>query len=267
MPLDILRYGVVVGGLTEILNFRVFDARGQANHYSRTYLAKAIKGVIEYHNAGDLVASKNEFMKLAFLLKHLREIKDVNLSGFNKFRSALLRCKSPRDFYGLRLEIYAAASLTRAGVFWEKRESPDFKLLLEPPLYIECVSAHISGESGRDSFYKIGSAIAAKGKKPYANSDTILFLDITNLVFNQVINGHEFDRDKIRSTIFEALKKTKFGAAVVFSYSSDDDIETIRTGYFRVDGASMEPHLLEFMNNAYPIVPIDFGPFVAMSQG
>lgn len=265
--MDILQYAAVVSGLTEILGIRVIDTSDSANHYSKVYLGKCIKGVIDFHNSGDSQTSKNEFFKLAFLLKHLREIQAGNPIAFAGFRSAILKCRTSREFFGLRMEIYAAASLTRAGAMWEKTESPDFRVLMESPIYVECASVHLSAPKDRDVLYKIESVIDAKGKKFYANDKTVLFIDVTNLVFNHVFHNIPLDGDAVKSCAKASLRATKFGSVLLFSYLNSDVYDRIEASYWRVDNDSINHNLLVFLNLAYPITRPEQKPFVAMFQG
>lgn len=265
--LDVIQYVAVVYGITEILEIRLFDAPGMVSHYSQTYIGRALKGITEHHNAGDAIASKNELARFGFLLKHIREIKAVNPSAFAIFLSELLKCMSAKEFFGLRMEIYSAASLTRAGVNWEKQESPDLKIISEGPLFVECGSAHLEAGKSGDALYKVGSTIAAKGKKPYANNVTALFIDITNVMFHQAVNGLQCNRETIRSIARDSLEKTNYGAALLFQYINDRSLSGIRSGFFRIDNISINRNLLTFLDRAYPVKIIEQDPHYVMPQG
>lgn len=265
--LDILQYAAVACGITEALEIRLFDAPGAVSHYSKTYLGRTLKGIVEHHNAGEAITSKNDLARMGFLLKHLREIKAATPREFALFRTMLLKCKSAKEFYGVRMEIYAAASLTRAGVGWKKRESPDFEILTEQPLFLECASAHVEAGNKGGALYKIGSVIAAKGKKPYANGSTILFIDITNLMFQNAVNGIQCDREMVRAYAYDSLVTTNYGAALLFQYINDESLGFIRSGFIRVDSPSIGNSTLKFLNAAYPIRHLDPAPHYVMPQG
>ena len=123
------------------------------------------------------------YFRLASLLDHLQIINKYDRVILDAFRALL--CSANEDtYYGCRLEVAMAALFIDWKITFEKRESPDFKIPVNGEnIYIECTSSHFKNTtpSNKNLEHKIGSTIRSKIKKKYANCDTALFIDITNV--------------------------------------------------------------------------------------
>jgi hypothetical protein len=207
------------------------------------------------HLGGDYIGRDAEILKLLFLFKHLKELRDLHPEAYVRARRAVRKSPNEAQYFGARMEVYVAASLARSGINFVCRESPDYELLdKHQDRFIECGSAHITGPS-EDIVKKINLAVASKCKKKYAKRNTALFLDGTNVMQRAVVASHPYTSDQLREAVREAIKDIGYGSVLLFSYGLNRDASGIAACYIRIDAPEIDPGLLQFMDTKYPFGP------------
>ena len=140
----------------------------------------------------------------------------------------------------------------------KNRESPDFLVkYLEQELYIEAGSVRVEHRKNKSHLNKIYSTIIKKNKKPYANKNTVLILDITSVLYNdELVDGYSFlERyNDFESIIFNLLKdnKVKYGAIVLVGFGlnrAEKRYEALPRRMILDDCSNL---LISFMDNYYP---------------
>lgn len=192
------------------------------------------------------------------LVKHLKEIEQFDKALLRKFKKEMLahlRTTNAFDnYFGIRCEINIAASLIRKGVDFKKSESPDF-VINRGNLFIECGSTHVSKPKPSSKF-KIGSVINQKSKKAYANSKTALFIDITNIIHNELNTNNNTLEDLVvieKAYIKDVLVNSKFGNVTIFTYRHNRESNYFESTYARIDNNHIDSHLSVFLDEHYPI--------------
>lgn len=251
-----VKFTDIIDGLSSLLGIDIYDSLQADSQKKAPCFLTSISSALEKNASGDDSGAFYEAIKLQFLLKHIREIKQATPEIFSDFRSQLLVCSSPDNYYGLRMEIYTAASLIRHGVFFSKRESPDFQIEYKSHnIHIECTSAHVNDYDGRDLFYKISSAIKKKSNKPYANKSTALFVDATNILHGHYLSRRSFDAINLRTEVNSRIKSCAFSWVVVFFYFYNNDFSRFESGYTNIPFDGAADNLVEFIQDFYPVGP------------
>ncbi|OFV68083.1 MAG: hypothetical protein SCAL_000723 [Candidatus Syntrophoarchaeum caldarius] len=151
------------------------------------------------------------------------------------------------------MDLVLRGTIIRKNIKFTKAESPDFTIHTENKnIFIECGSAHLSKPKLGDIKYKIYSVINKKSSKPYCDPTTALFIDITNIYYNSLINEILVERDEIREDVKNALEHTQFGNVILFAYILNKDLNRFESVYIRIDNKNTEETLLNFLNDGYP---------------
>lgn len=218
------------------------------------------------HHEGDQIGRDIEILKLQFLFKHLEEIRDNHRAAHQRARKLLRRAKREDQYFGARMEVYCAASLIRAAVNFKCRESPDYQLEGDfSGLFIECGSAHIAG-SGTDLIKKLSLSVLNKCKKPYADRNTILMLDVTNIMFHAARLDAEWTTDEVRSAVSAVIDESGYGGVLLMSYGISKDANRIISNFIRVDGSHASTRLKKFLDAVYPRANSAEQPHYSTSQ-
>lgn len=245
----ILQYISITEELSSLLNFPVIEG----NNYSRTYLGQRLKWIMIFNDSAEFIERDAEMLKVALLTKHLKEVKQYNEDIFSQFKRSIKRCMKAADFYGLRMEINTAASLARANIKFTKTESPDFELTVNNEnAFIECNSTHFSTDVGNPE-NKIIRAIRHKSKMPYANNNTALFIDVTNLL----CKSDGSTQRPIKEIVQEELNEKNYGCILLFAYVFYDEGRSINSHYSRIDSRYISKNLYEFINQCFPFGKVE----------
>lgn len=162
-----LRLGGVTLELNRLLTIRFIPG----NAGNKTHIGKQVASLIPLWNAGRRAECELELLRLAYLVKHLKEIEQADNDLLLHFRREFRRAGNAPSYFGARFEAYIAASLVRASIAFRKTETPDF-LIQDSRLGFECTSARLAAYKGKnDLTYKIQSAIAKKSKTPSNRPD------------------------------------------------------------------------------------------------
>jgi len=206
-----ISYGSLVIELNKLLGIRFING----NVSSKSPIGQSLRRIIEYHNRGEYLQRDYELSKIAILVKHLKEIAEYDINLLKAFKKQIHRSSTYDEYFGVRFEINIAASLIRKNIKFTKAESPDFIIHKKSKnIFIECGSAHLSKPKLGDIKYKIRSVINKKSSKPYCTLATALFIDITNIYYNSLLNEILIERDEIREYVKNVLEHTLYKFAI-----------------------------------------------------
>lgn len=244
-----MTFGTLVVELHGLLGMRFI----KGNVSDNSQIGQSLQRIIDFNNFGNYFQRDNELIKMTLLVKHLKEIEGYDLDLLKVFKKQLYKCDTHNKYFGVRFEINIAASLIRKNVIFTKDESPDFVVHSgDRQIFIECGSAHLSKPKPGDVIYKICSVINKKSRKPYCNPATALFIDITNIFYNSLINEILPEKDEIKEHIRENLCSIPFGAVILFTYIYNKELNRFESVYIRVDNECIDKILLNFLNEFYP---------------
>lgn len=158
-------------------------------------------------------------------------------------------------FFGVRCELTVAAKLATAGYRYEFDAfgQPDFILLDDPGIGIECTSRHRRVGTG-DLVRRIDHAIADKAAKAYASTSTGLVIEVTNLLAWSVdrdgapIGGPDLQRP-LEATVSEHGMGFVVLLAVVYDHSQRLVHSVILN---RADHPMIEPRLKSVGDRLWP---------------
>ena len=243
---------------------RLLGTRFVPGHLSNeTPLARSLSQILVFHNQRNYEHRQHELTRLQFFVKHLRELETHDSKLLRHFKREIRRAGSNDSFFGVRFEVNIAASLVRKKVEFVKQEAPDF-FLDEVGVAIECSSVHIrSNRQKIDYGYKITSCIHSKQKKEYANPETALFVDYTNVLQR----AWSLDKEIAKATILAAYDSRSFGSVVLFHYIINRAEERIESNYVRQDHVDCANELKQFLDNHFPIGDHSMYDFSLLGEG
>ena len=209
------------------------------------------------HQQGNQLERDFRLKKLERLTAELLMFEGVAPALFEEARRILV-LPDREGYFGIRAEMLTASLLVEDGVDFEKSESPDFNIELPyGRMSIEVTSAHVQGPRDWSLAYKLQAAIKRKGEKPYANPNTALFIDATNIAYMNAL-GVEESLHGIGEEIQTAVRETPFGAAVVLSLLFLPD-GSLSPRFARYDGRRGSLTLTRFLDLNYRN-SVEFGP-------
>lgn len=195
-------------------------------------LARRVNDLKIYVHSRDRDSLLGTALSLRALVQDLAIIKSVKPDIHGNFRRRAKSNKNLDDYYGVRMEIKAAADLARSGIPFAKQECPDFVTQGEfQGAGIECTSVHYTKETGGDVMPKIVRAIYGKSVKPYANRSIAAYIDITNVLHNGVYYMSLPTHEKYEQEIELATRASNLGAVVLLMYHVDIDARSISRLY------------------------------------
>lgn len=206
----------------ELLEFDLKDSKNIGHPFYDDY--QKLLTVSNNPNQYNYLLTYNLFHPIEIFEK----IKSKSTVEFNYFKNRLLKNNKNIGFYGDKFELFIAFSLLERDIKYTKPEPPDFKIKFDnSEIYIECGTAQFDVDSKRSKveiFSKLRKNINAKLKKKYSNDDTILFLDITNLIYHSEKLKEPLTDDELKFTIDKVCQKGKseqmFGLIVLFHFFS-----------------------------------------------
>jgi hypothetical protein len=245
----ILKFGKINTEIGRLLRYRFLPGK----HAYDTVIGKLLKRILEYHNSGKYQKRDRELGRMFMLIKHLRSIENYDDSLLKCFRKEIKRADTTDGFYGTRFEINIAASLIQKDILFKKQESPDFIVYYNSSeIGIECGSTRIRKEvDNPDLYYKIGSTINSKTRKPYSDSSTSLFIDMTNLIHSILKAEGRPNFDKIREKVKSSINNNDFGSVILFTYLYMDSKSRFESNYIRVNNSDINKELNHFLNIYY----------------
>ncbi|MDC9523387.1 hypothetical protein PSH55_20055 [Pseudoalteromonas sp. Angola-31] len=188
---------------------------------------------------------------LYFILTSMQILEKTNNLAYRGFLRDIKKQSTSQSWKGLQFEIVTARGLALKSITFIKSESPDFIAnFSDEEIFIECGSARVDSDKNKPLEYKIESAIGKKNKKPYANSNTCLFLDITNIAHHDISNERFSYFDALCKNI-ESNNEIKFGAILLLITFSEKN--GYGEGYKTLKLASRSKALNEFLDLHYPV--------------
>ena len=131
-----------------------------------------------------------------------------------------------------------------------KRESPDYSVKTSHGnIFLEVTHVRLHKAKKKGIGDKIRKAIRAKSNKPYSNRQTVLFLDITNLVYRQIEAKRSVD--ELKPYAEKTLSNSSFGAVVLMCGLFTEQGKYI-PDYFTVTHREASEALTGFLNRHYP---------------
>lgn len=97
---------------SDLLGMRFHD--GCSNY--QTHIGARFIWIDRMHLEGDHIGRDAEILKLLFLFKHLKELRDLHPEAYIRARRAVRKSPNEAQYFGARMEVYTAASLARAGI-------------------------------------------------------------------------------------------------------------------------------------------------------
>jgi hypothetical protein len=212
-----------------------------------TPIGRDLVQMLEHHNAGRCDLRDFELLRLAMLVKNLKEIELSRPELLKHYKRELRHSSSSAGYYGVRFEVNIAASLARHGVSYSKTEAPDFSL--NGSAGIECTSARLAvAKPGSDLLYKVKSCVTKKAGGDYVHSSVALLVDVTNLFFHLARpNG-----TAVRGTLLESIRDSDFGSIALFAYMINPELKRLESGYFREDSENISGGLKSVLDLAFP---------------
>lgn len=211
-----------------------------------------VRRSLNFHNRKKYDLRDFEFAKIKLLVKNLQEIEKYDQTLLEKMNKQLLNSLNENEYYGSRFEISITASLIRKGIDFTKTESPDFTINAKIKIFIECSSSHLTVKKSGDVKYKIKGTIDTKSGKAYCNPKTALFVDVTNLYYNSLVNEINLEKEDVHNYAKRILLGTEFGGMVLFVYLQNFKLNRYEQNYLRVDNDSMNAFLRDFLDHNYP---------------
>lgn len=180
----------------------------------------------------------------------LNDLKNSDPAIYRTLANKLRKSLGRSSFHGIRWEIVIAARLVRQGQKIIGLDRPDLQLL--GGYNIECGSARIESSSAvtrEDLLRKIRSVVATKDQKSYANSNTALFVDSTNLAFRQTQSSLSIER----TDFAEAVRhdSSRYGSVLLHYVVDDPDRNSIRQLYVRFDRENVGSNLKGYLDRFY----------------
>ncbi|MBB1378404.1 hypothetical protein [Pseudoalteromonas sp. SR43-2] len=234
----------IYSGFDDLLNLNTF-----INKHRKSRISKDLVKLVDLINKRDpswhpLCGS------LYFILTSMQMLQESNTLAYRGFLKDIKKQSTSQSWKGLQFEIVTARGLSLKSISFTKSESPDFTVDFEgEDIFIECGSARVDTDKSKPLEYKIESAINKKNKKPYANSNTCLFLDITNIAHHDISNERFSYFDSLCKNI-ENKNEIKFGAILLLITFSEKN--GYGEGYKTLKSVNCSKALNEFLDLHYP---------------
>lgn len=231
----------MVISLSDLLKTRFVYPNPRGN----SVLDQEISHIFELHNKTDFLGRDMQLTRMLRFTRDLQLISKSNDLLFREFRKKLRKAKDRDSHYGLRFEVYTAASLFRKNIKFTKSETPDFKIF--PAIKIECGSARTDKPTSIDITQKLRRVILKKNGYHFVDDCTAIFIEITNLVYAALQNVTQATREAAADIVH---KEGRAGSFVFFFtiFHSNGDLET---SFWRIDRAEIDPSLSKFLDTHY----------------
>lgn len=237
---------------------QVFDVeyKPETNNWLYQYFNKTFKDVLGYHNNTDYLDRDFQLARLNLLLKDFEMVKNYEKEMFKHFIGEM-KSVGYDEYFGTRFEVDIAKSLIKKDVNFSKIESPDFSVeKTYKNIFIECSSSHMSKiQNKRDLEYKLNKiweVVEKKKSKDYNKPDTALFIEITNLYYNQEMKGSQTLKSRELEK-YVKLGDSDFGSIVFFVFLGNPKKSRFETHYIRNDNKNVNEELKDFLEENYPV--------------
>jgi len=228
-------------------------------------VGRMIEDVLDYHDQNQCFVRDWEAFRIGIFAMQLEAIKKKDENLFRHFRRKLRRI-SEKEYFGFRLEVQTVSIFYQMNIKFRKRESPDFSVEYEgAEVFVECCSINLDEPRGKDVSYKVLSALTDKGKKPYANNKTALFLDYTNIFFSSVVSGVRLDLEALSADIEEKIDTFNFGAIILEANLIHMERKGIFIGVEPICSDGIDSVLFEFLKHMFPENRIDLSHGIPFS--
>lgn len=197
---------------------KAFELKTLQKSGRKNIVIKKIESAIGKIKSDNLTANR-ELAALGMLAKTMNQLKTQNYKCYRRLLTDTRKQGNSSSWPGVRAEIAIAGLLSHnlSGEFI-KGESPDFYFKLQnTDYYAEVTSTTKTDESSYSEVNKIVDAIRKKSKKKYANHNTILFIDITNIM-NRRFSDKETDDQKFFNNVKNHADLTTYGAIILFGF-------------------------------------------------
>jgi hypothetical protein len=238
----------------------VFETTLQLGKSSEFVVYNFLYSIIQLDTMNHPVDRDLELIKYGSLIAQLRIIKRYNPPVFTELKKKILGIKKQEHFSGTRLEIQIAAVLCLSKITFQMPDPPDFTFMFKgTELIIEVTSTQLARENNKSLLYKISRKINKKEGKPYACPKATLFLDYTNLIFNNNgLNPEFFQSEDLKLKVLQMLDPQKFGSVILFYSSFYRNQNVFKTSFNRIDQESIDPILKLFLDKHFPKGRIEF---------
>lgn len=248
----LFRFGAIQSELASLLEEQFVP--GESKSQIGDYLYDTQKSILKYHNSGNYAERDYHLLRLGMFQKHLKEIAESDSDLLDDFREELKK-ENYDNYYGTRFEIDTAASLFRKQVEFDHPDPPDFEILSPGEPAIECTTSHLS-KGDRTIEEKLKQSLISKSGKPYFNSNTALFIDITNLFYNAADNSIQLSEDRVKDWVRECISNfnLNIGSILMFVYivETDGDTPGLHHSYWRLENQDVTEDLVKFLDENYP---------------
>lgn len=241
------RYIGLSGKLSELLDIVIMDAGEDS---IEKYLHGSFSEIMHHHNKENYKSRDVGIQKLAFLAKHLENIKEYNKGLFEDFKSEF-NTVTYNEYFGSRFEAAICSSFIDKSLDFRKRERPDFEISRSYDIFFECTSSHLPQEKDHGLEYKLERAIECKAKKSYASKNTALMVEATNLSHHMAATEASLkDKQELKQHLKSEVRKSDYGSVLIFTFLFKD--KNFQSAYIRIDNEDTDAELEEFLNEHYP---------------
>lgn len=167
--------------IREYKEFKLFDFQDLKliNHP----ISKAYKNCLNARNTHEF---KISILSLMNLLSWIINVEFRNKNDYSWFKKRLFNPSvSTESFNGDLFELFTYNMLAQRGDCFLKREKPDFEITFtnsNDKIFIECVTCQFAEKNQNTNFENIKRKIKKKLDKTYANENTVLYLNISNIL-------------------------------------------------------------------------------------
>lgn len=228
-------------------------------------VGRMIRDVLDYHDQKQRFVRDWQAFRIGIFAMQLEAIKKKDEDLFRHFRRKLRRV-SEKEYFGFRLEVQTVSLFYQMNIKFRKRESPDFSVEYEgAEVFVECCSINLNEPRDKDVGYKVISALTDKGRKPYANKKTALFLDYTNIFFNSVVSGVRLDLEALSADIKGKIDTLNFGAIILEANLMHIERKGFSIGIHLIYSDGIDPVLFELLKRMFPVNCIEISHGIPFS--
>lgn len=183
----------------------------------RSFLCKRLSSAATHFKAKS-VQFNYDILVILRIAKMLETLELHNIDAFRYLNKRIRKELNSEAWQGTAFELDVAQTFAKKGfdfIMLEGYSNPDIKLKhFTSEIFIELTTVMKNDITlGKSSAYKVSKAIREKSKKPYSNRNTVLFIEISNFIYHQIVSGVDDLEDD--TEIKNALQNHSFGAIVL----------------------------------------------------
>lgn len=228
-----------------ILKFKSLLKLEQTNNYISTEIDRILYLIKNL----DIEQAKHDLLKFRALYKDLEILKQNRSKYLRRFFKRLHRCDLD-TYYGFRFEIQIAAKLVEMNINFEMpKKRPDFIIdFKNQNIKIECSSRHLNNVKSKSDIRKgFKTVITKKSEYDFVDNNTALFMDSSNLSFNNP-DLFSIDHESTVKFLQTELNHTGFGNLTTFDWILNTEDERYESVYNRIDNKNISSVLSEFLD-------------------